>query len=218
MVSASRANAAARAAGSAFEQSVGRSFEGYASQGVAYLDFMPIPTRAIRVPGFKGVAYVPCGHAPFDVYGHRPRMVFRQPAPNGTTINRPVQLAVMVGAELKTTKDHEKNLSIVHPESDSHGLEYHQLYALALLARMGGVARIVWDNGGQVGVASEDSIVLAYEVYEQSLASERRGNGKGPRGSRSIPWTAFKPVDYGNVGGVICLDWLKVEKTCSADE
>jgi hypothetical protein len=115
-------------------------------------------------------------------------------------------VAVFVGAELKSTRDHETSLSIVHPDSDSHGLEYHQLDALALVARIGGIARIVWDKRGAYGVLEEDQIIVAHAIHEQSLASER--NGKGPFGSRSIKWSLFKMVDYASFGGVVAIGWL----------
>ena len=67
----------------------------------------------------------------------------------------------------------------------------------------------MWDNGGQVGVMDQSGIIHPAAVYEQSLASERAGKGKGQRNSSSIPWTQFRVVDYGNVGGV-CIDWLKM--------
>jgi hypothetical protein len=68
---------------------------------------------------------------------------------------RPVtNLAQMVGAELKSTSKHEASLSIVKPKCDGSGLEFHQLDALALLARMGGIARVVWRQCRRVRSAS----------------------------------------------------------------
>ena len=156
-----------------------------------------MPTRVVRGPGGKPL-YIPTGKAPFDVYGHAPRDLSRSVQPS-TKVLFP-NVAVFVGAELKSNRDHEVSLSIVHPDSDSHGLEYHQLDALALVARIGGIARIVWDNGGTYGVLEEDQIIVAHAIYEQSLASERNGKGKGPLGSRSIKWSLFKTVDYGSFG------------------
>jgi hypothetical protein len=103
-------------------------------------------------------------------------------------------------------------LPIVHPDAKSgDGVQYHQLEALALLAQMGGVARIVWNNGGEVGALTEAGILAAFTIYCASLESERRGKGKGAVGSRSIRWTSFKPVPWANVGGVLCLDWLRID-------
>ena len=68
----------------------------------------------------------------------------------------------------------------------------------------------MWDNGGTYGVLEEDQIIVAHAIYEQSLASERNGKGKGPLGSRSIKWSLFKTVDYASFGGVVAIDWLKM--------
>jgi hypothetical protein len=53
----------------------------------------------------------------------------------------------------------------------------------------------------------------AHAIYEASLQTELRGKGKGPSGARSIRWENFTAVDFGNVGGVVCVDWLKLSAT-----
>jgi hypothetical protein len=205
-LTAEEAGKLARDGGNSFEKQIGATFPVYAQGGKAFLDFMPLPMTPCGRRGSHGEPlYIPKGKAPFDVYGHAPRRLQDKGA-------NTFDLAVFVGAELKHTKDVQPSLSIVHPDAESgDGLKFHQLDALALVARMGGVARVVWDNGGQVGVLSESGILAAHAIYSASLASERRGKGKGPVGSRSIKWTAFKPVEWENLSGVVALNWLKID-------
>ena len=196
---------AARDTGVAFEKQIERSFEAYAKIGRAYLDFMPIPMTpcGIRHPHTKAPLYIPKGKAPFDIYGH---------APVETDATKDQKrLSLFVGAELKASNKPETSLAIVKPDAHASGLAYHQLAALALVARLGGIARIVWDNGGQIGVLGNDEVLAAHAIYEASLQTELRGKGRGPSGARSIRWENFRVVDFGNVGGVVCVDWLKLD-------
>jgi hypothetical protein len=118
-------------------------------------------------------------------------------------------VAIMVGAELKASGEPETSIPLVKPKQDGHGIEAHQLDALALLARMGGIARIVWDNGGEIGVLRNEGILAAHAIFMASLASEDRGKGKGLVGSRSIKWERFEKVDHAaNIGGTVTVDWL----------
>lgn len=48
--------------------------------------------------------------------------------------------------------------------------------------------------------------ILAHAIYEASLQIEFRGKGKGTSGAWSIRRENFKAVDFGNVGGVVCVD------------
>ncbi len=80
----------------------------------------------------------------------------------------------------------------------------------SLLARLGGIARVVWDNGGQIGVLKEEDILAAHAIYQASMDSEARGKGKGARGGRSIKWEQFMPVVDRNIAGVIGPDWLVI--------
>jgi hypothetical protein len=199
--------AKARERGGDFEQEIGKTFTAYAKVGKAYLDFMPLPMTpcGIRHPATRAPLYIPRGKTPFDVYGyapHEPRTAPRDNAP---------PLAVFIGAELKSSKDPETTLPIVKPGSHAHGIAYHQLDALALLARIGGIARVVWNNAGMIGVLDEQRIIAAHAIYQRSLSSEQRGNGMGPKGSRSLSWEMFQRVEYANVGGTLCIDWLKLE-------
>jgi len=195
----------ARDKGTGLEKEVGRSFEAYAKIGRAYLDFMPLPMSpcGIRHPHTKAPLYIPKGKAPFDVYGHAPLPA--GPEKDGK------RLSVFVGAELKASNNPETSLPIVKPDAHASGIAYHQLAALALVARLGGIARVVWDNGGEIGVLGNDAIMAAHAIYEASLMSEIRGKGKGAAGARSIKWERFQVVDHANIGGIVCIDWLRME-------
>lgn len=191
-----------REAGNDFEKRIEPSFVAYAKIGRAYLDFMPVPTRVIgKRGGMKFPVRVADGKAPFDVYGYAPKAV--------QVGSATFDIAVFVGAELKSSNEPQTSLPIVKPDNHAKGLAYHQLEALALVARMGGIARVVWDNGGEVGILGEAQILHHHLVYEASRRSEEAGRGKGKVGSRSIPWASFQKVKPTEpVGGAIIIDWL----------
>jgi hypothetical protein len=64
---------------------------------------------------------------------------------------------------------------IVKPDKHASGIAYHQLAALALVARMGGMARIVWDNGGQIGVLREGRAHHLRRQFAERGARQRQG-------------------------------------------
>lgn len=162
----------------AFEKAIGDTFQAYRSAKVANLIFLHPPMRIGGMLG-KVPCFVQSGRAPFDVGG-----IYYDNA--GTAI----------GAELKETKDHEHSLSIVHPDKKGSGLQYHQLAALVDVHKAGGVALVVWSNGGEVGVLTGEKIVLAKMQYDTSLAAEKAGKIVA-KGTRSILWGQFKPSKYG---------------------
>jgi hypothetical protein len=207
-------SAISRNIGKEFEERIEPTFAAYAKANVAYLSFMPVPTRAVMMQG--RMVRVGNGAAPFDVYGFMPRSFGGTPAYKPSNEYEPdahftpsTLVAVMVGAELKASGEPETSIPIVKPKGDGHGVEAHQLDALALLSRMGGIARIVWDNGGEIGVLRNEGILAAHAIFMASLASEDRGKGKGKVGSRSIRWERFEKVDpAANIGGTVTIDWL----------
>ena len=171
--------------GKTFEKEIESTFGIYAERNVAYLDMMPVPTVIIKTKA--GVISVPTTKAPFDVYGYWNDGVF-------------------IGAELKSSK-RKNSLPIVGPKKKGDGVQYHQLDALYNLAKHRGKSRIVWDNGGEIGVISSNKIVTCYIVYLESLKSEL--SGKSPKmGARSIPWKEFKKVITEQWEGVSYYDWL----------
>lgn len=160
--------------GKSFEKLIGETFAIYARNSVANLMFMPVPTRVV---GFDGhhPKLVTCGKGPFDVIGYL------------------LSDARMVGAELKSSV-RKASLPIVGPGKEGDGLQYHQLEALAFLASAGGEARIVWDNGGEIGVLGNSPILTAKGIYDQSIASEQSGKEVN-RGGRSLAWEMFRRID-----------------------
>jgi hypothetical protein len=194
--------------GSAFEKEIARSFEAYGTAGVAFLDFMPVPSRRVFIRGRAQL--IATGKPPFDIYGFLPRLMVRS---DDREDGPDAKCAVMIGAECKSCGEPATSLSIVKTGGDSAGVEQHQLEALANVARHGGIARIIWSNGGEVGVLTEGGILAAHAIYEASLATERRGKGKGPAGSRSIKWGNFKRVPIARIGDVpAVIDWLFDER------
>lgn len=165
--------------GKSFEKLISETFTLYARNSIANLMTMPVPTRVV---GFENnrPKLVTCGKGPFDVIGYL------------------IADARMVGAELKSSV-RKSSLPIVGPGREGDGVQYHQLEALAFLAAAGGVARLVWDNGGEMGVLDGDAIQTAKMSYDQSLTSEQSGRSV-KLGSRSLAWEMFRKI-----GG---LDWL----------
>lgn len=162
----------------AFEKAIGETFQAYRSARIANLIFLHPPMRIGGMLG-KVPCFVQAGRAPFDVGG-----MYYDDA--GTVI----------GVELKETKDRDNALSIVHPDKKGSGLQYHQLAALVDVHNAGGVALVVWSNGGEVGVLTGDKIALAKLQYDQSLKAEIAGKVIA-KGSRSILWGWFTSSKYG---------------------
>lgn len=184
----------AQRSGKDFEATIGESLEAYRRLGIAAMDFMPVPMAPAGVLGRHGnMLYTPKGKAPFDVYG----MILGS--------------GLAVGAELKASTQPDTALSIVAAESGGKGLQAHQLDALALFAGSKAVARLVWNNGGQVGVLENEGILSVASAYRSSLDAEATGRPPA-RGSRSIRWEMFKviEVEVRTVGGesAVLLDWL----------
>jgi len=124
--------------------------------------------------------------APFDVIGYKNRD------------------ATIIGAELKESK-WKTSLSIVGPGAKGDGLQYHQLLALAELAFVGGTARLLWSNDGNIGAVRDMALVEILKTYQSALNAKRSGR-RPQKGAMSIRWEAFKAVRPG--GGMIA-DWLR---------
>jgi penicillin-binding protein-related factor A (putative recombinase) len=173
--------------GTGFEQMIEAGFEGYAKAWIARLAMMPVPSRVVYV---KGRAVVVHTHpAPFDIYGFL------------------IQDGRFVGAELKSTTERAASLPIVGPGKEGSGLQFHQLNALLQVASSGGIARLVWENGGEVGVIGNDKLTVAHSVFSHALACERNNN-ESPPGSKSIRWELFEHLEPAVIGGVPTYPWL----------
>lgn len=162
-----------------FESLIGKTFQQYRDAKVAGLVFLHPPMRIAGMMG-RVPCFVQSGKAPFDVGG-----MFYDKA--GTVI----------GAELKETREHENSLPIVGPEKKGNGLQYHQLESLVTVYEQGGVALVVWSNGGEVGVIGGAEIALAKLQYDTSMKVEKAGKSFA-KGSRSILWGRFVAVKYGH--------------------
>lgn len=165
-----------------FERRIQAEFSVWEAAGIAHLARMPVPTAPAPRPG-DPMRRVATGTAPFDLYGWT--MVHWHPN---------IRAAGMcIGAELKTTYKKRPSLAI----AEKSGLRLHQLDALAALAHAGGVARLVWENGNEVGVLYNAAILEAHERFYE-----------GGRGTRSIPWRLFSLVSEIKVEGQAVLGWL----------
>lgn len=161
-----------------FEKQIGNTFQAYRDSKTAGLVFLHPPMRIAGMLG-RVPCFVQAGKAPFDIAG----MYYDK---QGTVI----------GAELKETREHEHSLPIVGPGKKGNGLQYHQLEALVSVADNGGVALVLWSNGGEIGVLEGDAIRLAKVQYDASLKAEAAKKTPA-KGSRSILWGLFKPVKHG---------------------
>ena len=175
--------------GSHFEREIAKGFDGYEHGGIACLSMMPVPT-AIGHKNGKTFA-VRTKKAPFDVYGF--------------TIGD----GLFIGAELKSTSKHKASMHLCVPGQDAAGIEFHQLDCLQKVACAGGIARVVWDNGGAFGVIGNDVIVDAWVTLLHAIKSEASGKD-AQLGSKSISWDLFEEVDYTNLHGVVGIDWLRL--------
>jgi penicillin-binding protein-related factor A (putative recombinase) len=174
--------------GQRFEDVLKASFKPYYELGIATLKMMPLPTEAVGTNRGR-LLRVTIGKGPFDIYGYRMRD------------------GVFIGAEAKSS-GRRPSLPIVGPDKKGDGLQYHQLLALANVAKAGGVARIAWENGGEYGVLSNEHILTAFDVYSQAMTSEARGKDVRT-GAKSIRWELFEVVDYTTAKQKVFLDWLK---------
>jgi hypothetical protein len=138
----------------------------------------------MRCIGMRGTmpAWILVGRALFDVAGWLPVTL------DGQTV------AQNIGIELKDTKQRHTSLKIVGADGSGSGVQAHQLEALAAVHRDGGVACILWSNGGITGVLDGQYIRKSFYDYGVSLQAEKMGKTPA-KGARSIPWSLFREVD-----------------------
>jgi hypothetical protein len=177
-----------------FETLIGKTFQAYRDAKLANVFFLHPPMRIAGMHG-KVPCFIQAGKAPYDAAG------FFYNAE-----------ATAIGAELKETKEHENSLSIVGPDKKGSGLQYHQLEALVDLHLNGGVALLLWSNGGEIAVAFGDVLHLAKVQYDASLKAEKLKQTPA-KGSRSILWGHFKPIKYGHLNMPM---WLPRAPVCKA--
>ena len=181
--------------GEDFEASMSLTFDAYERHGVASIDFMPIPMYPTGMTNPKTGAplYSPKGKPPFDAYGYW------------------WNDAAMIGAEFKATSQPSTSLAIIGPDCDGAGLEWHQLDALAKLASKNGIARLVWNNGGQIGVLYGSKIIAAHRIFSDAMKTEKNPTMKAPKGAKSIRWEEFRVIQPSIVGRMPIYDWLMLD-------
>ncbi len=180
-----------------FEGEIRKSLLAYSEAGIASLDFLPVSTAPYtksRSDAGQPLRVV-AGKNPFDIFGWM------------------LDGAKFVACELRLSRSREERLSIVAPEENGMGLHFTQLDALAHAAMAGGLAHVVWSNGGELGVLDGPQIILAHTIYLPNLAAVKQNQ---PTGSKSIRWERFKPVEYDTVGIRVVPNWLTSPRSPSA--
>lgn len=170
-----------------FEQIIERTFPAIRAKTGAFLYWLYPKTRMV---GMRGT--MPCfamvGRALFDVAGWLPKTITDHDG-----YDRKVNLAV--GIEVKETSKLHSSMRIVGDDGSGSGLQAHQLEALAAVHRDGGIARLVWNNGGMVGMITGEQLAHIHFTYGVSVQAEKMR--KVPSmGSRSIPWNQFIKFDF----------------------
>jgi penicillin-binding protein-related factor A (putative recombinase) len=158
-----------------FENEIGKTFQGYRDARIAHLFFLHPPMRCIGQQGGAPV-FVQAGKAGYDVAGF-------YYDDSGT----------FIAAELKQTRDHEVSLAITGEGKKGGGIQYHQLVALCEVANAGGMAMLLWNNGGDIGILRSDYLKVALAQYDTSVKVEKN-KGQYAKGSRSIQWGLFDPI------------------------
>lgn len=176
-----------------FEKEIGKTFQSYRDARIASMVFLNPPMRVAGMMG-KAPCFVQSGKAPFDI--------------GGFFYDR---FGTVIGAELKQTSTHNHSLSIVGPDKKGDGLQYHQLTALVDVISAGGLALVLWNNGGEIGYLPADALRLAKIQYDTSMKAEKAGK-ELVKGSRSILWGHFKLVKTGHEGMPLWLPPSPAEK------
>jgi hypothetical protein len=157
-----------------FEKTIGKTFEGYEAAGVATLRFLYPSMRCVGTKGPMPV-FVPAEKAPYDLGGYY----------HGS--------GLCIGCELKETRDREHSLPLVSPGKEGNGLQYHQLEELVQLHQEGGVAILVYNNGGEIGRLGGQALTQA------KIGLDAANKSRNPaKGAKSIPWGRFQPVKLGH--------------------
>jgi hypothetical protein len=84
------------------------------------------------------------------------------------------------------------------------GLQYHQLEALAAVANNGGIARVVWRNGGLVMAIGNAEIIIVHKYYNEG-------------GRKSIPRSLFTVCEQRISNGCPYTSWLNADEAIEED-
>lgn len=190
-----------RRKGDLFEHQIEAGFDAYWRAGLALLAKMPVPTRVVGGGSRSGPPkLVQCGTAPFDYYGMSlldARFIAMEAKASVASTSLHIVLPRLEGMKIT--------------EGKGRGVKFHQLEALAQIAENGGIARLVWNNGGEVMALTEHGIINAYDGAVAAWKI-RQGGGEPERGTCSIRFEHFRPADAGTYGDVeIDCDWLSTQ-------
>jgi len=164
--------------GKRFEKELDHTFDSLMrSEGVAFLARMSEPTAPMCIHGRH--ARVLCGQAPYDFFGM-------------------LKGGKHIAMEAKHNDKRKASLPIIGEKRKGSGLQWHQLQALATVAEHGGIARIVWDNGGVVMAIGNDKIMAVQRMYKDG-------------GRKSIPADLFEVCEQCLSNGVPYIAWLNAE-------
>jgi penicillin-binding protein-related factor A (putative recombinase) len=176
-----------------FELEIEQTFRAYQDASIADLMLLPVKTApcGIRHPKTNAPLYMRSGKSPYDIVG-----VMHN---DGR----------MVGVEIKSSR-RKASLPIIMPGKQGDGLQFHQLESLSRLAAFGGIARVIWNNEGEVGVIKGAKIMNVFANANTALKVMAGGLSNPKPGLKSVKWDQFSPVAYRAVGnsGVPIPDWL----------
>lgn len=158
----------------AFEKLIQKTFDDYAN--AAYLMILHPQMKCVGTRDGKVPLWVQVAKAPFDLAGFY--------LDNGRYI----------AVELKENAKRHSSLQIIGPGKKGTGLQYHQLEGLVTVHNAGGLAYVLWENAGEVGVVDGARLKAAKTGYDTALRAAAAGYPNGARGVKSIQWGNFKPV------------------------
>jgi penicillin-binding protein-related factor A (putative recombinase) len=165
--------------GKRFEKELDHTFDSLMrSEGVAFLARMSEPTAPS--PRLGKFGRVLSGTAPYDFYGM-------------------MKGGKHIAMEAKHNDKRKASLPIIGYKKKGSGLQFHQLEALANVALHGGIARVVWCNGGVVMSIGNREILMVHKIY----------NTKD--GRKSIPTNLFVVCEQRVFTGVPYISWLNAE-------
>lgn len=178
-----------------FEKRVESKFSLIRQRSKAFLFWLFPPTRCVGMRGTCPV-HVIVGRALFDIAGWIPTSGdFFGEAEAVPPLPSDQRAAITVGIEVKENGDWHTSMRIIAEDGSGSGLQAHQLEALAAVHRDGGIARVLWSNGGQIGVLGGEEIAAAWFNYGVSVQAEKMRK-EPAKGSRSIPWSLFTVIDF----------------------
>ena len=164
--------------GKVWENELEHSFDALIrSEGLSSLVKMPEPT-APKVMYGKFVRVL-CGKAPYDFTGM-------------------MKGGKHIAMEAKHNDKRKASLPIIAEKKKGSGLQWHQLGALANVAEHGGIARIVWCNGGVVMAIGNEAIMAVQRSYQEG-------------GRKSIPTDLFVVCEQRISQGCPYYSWLNAE-------